>query len=630
MALTPSAGHQLYLYRLLAREFGVGRQAFLPKVEEALAADDIDPADLDCADVRELLSRLDFVTLTDFKGGRTYVTVNAREDFNEALAVLESAQDEAKPAKKGSKPWKRKKAALKPLRPVHRAKPAPQPAPAPQEEPPVAETPQVDGAPAASQEEAAAPLPAATQETSETSPEPATEPQSEPVEAPAPETSEVAPVPSKTSEPESEPAPEPAPEPEPVPEPSAPTTPEPSIRLTVVSPAPSAPPEPPAPKAEPAPAAPAPQPSRVPPLPRGLPADFRQDVRCPDDILATLTRMLPFDTDVIAVLDEAWRIARATGTLRTEKGAASFELPYLHQDGSPISVGLRRQAHVAGTKRWMVVSVDGTEGGLEAARTFDDVRMADEGPWADLSAALLPPYRRRALKAELARTMSIGSWDDLCTQLASVAAPESWGPADAQDADRWSVLREYVLVSLTRAVEQGRLPTSADGSVAVWNTGLHTSACEAVVCLLGPAGPDGARPLVDVATATDPRVAAVGALPLPATYLSSLGDVLVQPQETIACAPRAHISPAVVEAACARVHASWRQAVPVWDPQEGAPKLLLPAADVPGQRPGHALVVRRGDTGLEACALLSLPRAYACARVVSSEQPAWLAGALDA
>ncbi|MDO4538464.1 MAG: hypothetical protein Q4B54_09920, partial [Coriobacteriales bacterium] len=103
----------MYLYDLLSREVGVGKQTMLASVEEVLAADDIMPCDLDCADTRELLEALDeFVRLTVFKRGRVYATVLDQPQWNE---VLERLASEAENPEKGNanvggpKAWKRKK-----------------------------------------------------------------------------------------------------------------------------------------------------------------------------------------------------------------------------------------------------------------------------------------------------------------------------------------------------------------------------------------------------------------------------------------------------------------------------------------------------------------------------------------
>lgn len=129
--LTPN--NRIYLYQLLSRELGCGKQTFMPAVEEALARDRMTSDDLGFESTRALLEALEeFVKLTVFKGGRIYATVMAQPAWDEALAALETgkAKDAGGPS---NKPWKRKKAdkALKPVRPkrVKRPEPAPEPEP---------------------------------------------------------------------------------------------------------------------------------------------------------------------------------------------------------------------------------------------------------------------------------------------------------------------------------------------------------------------------------------------------------------------------------------------------------------------------------------------------------------------
>lgn len=129
--LTPN--NRIYLYQLLSRELGCGKQTFMPAVEEALARDRMTADDLGFESTRALLEALEeFVKLTVFKGGRIYATVMVQPAWDEALATLESgkARDAGGPS---NKPWKRKKAdkTLKPVRPrrVKRPEPAPEPEP---------------------------------------------------------------------------------------------------------------------------------------------------------------------------------------------------------------------------------------------------------------------------------------------------------------------------------------------------------------------------------------------------------------------------------------------------------------------------------------------------------------------
>lgn len=110
-----TTGNHIYLYRLLSEQLGCGKQTLLPRVEEALATDRMEAADLGFESTRELLEQLDdFIKLTVFKGGRIYATVIAQPAWDEALAAPEKQQ-----ADTSGKPWKRKKAdkSLKPVKP---------------------------------------------------------------------------------------------------------------------------------------------------------------------------------------------------------------------------------------------------------------------------------------------------------------------------------------------------------------------------------------------------------------------------------------------------------------------------------------------------------------------------------
>lgn len=110
-----TTGNHIYLYRLLSEQLGCGKQTLLPRVEEALASDRMEAADLGFESTRDLLEQLDdFIKLTVFKGGRIYATVIAQPAWDEALAAPEKQQ-----ADNSGKPWKRKKAdkSLKPVKP---------------------------------------------------------------------------------------------------------------------------------------------------------------------------------------------------------------------------------------------------------------------------------------------------------------------------------------------------------------------------------------------------------------------------------------------------------------------------------------------------------------------------------
>ena len=127
--VTLTDANRLYMYALLRQAVGCGRQVFMPRVLEALAEAGLTPENLGFESAEALFSKLgDFCQLTTFKGGRHYVTVTPRADWDDALAAAEESK---KPAGKGGKPWKRKKGAVKPVRPKTR-EPKPEPEPKPE------------------------------------------------------------------------------------------------------------------------------------------------------------------------------------------------------------------------------------------------------------------------------------------------------------------------------------------------------------------------------------------------------------------------------------------------------------------------------------------------------------------
>lgn len=109
--------NRIYLYDLFRTKLGCGRQTFVTQVEEALASDGLDACSLGYEDTRALLEDLDaFVTLTVFKGGRLYATIEAQPEWDE---VLDAANNGTGAGTGSAKPWKRKRGQrpLKPVRP---------------------------------------------------------------------------------------------------------------------------------------------------------------------------------------------------------------------------------------------------------------------------------------------------------------------------------------------------------------------------------------------------------------------------------------------------------------------------------------------------------------------------------
>lgn len=662
--------NRLYLYKLLGEALGIGRQTFLPRALEALAAEGITPENLGHPDAQALFSALsDFCQLTAFKGGRFYVTVTRREDWDQVLAVAEAPRQGG--AGKGGKPWKRKKGALKPSRPKTRQveterEPEPEVGPEQPKDTADVNTLEVGGA-AEAQTEKAEPVAAETGE--EARAEGQTAAPSDAGEA------------DQTSEPAQ--AAEPA-KPEAQPEPSSPAPASsgiPSIleQIAATSVAPVA-----APKA-------------VTSSPHAdLPRSFSDDVSIKPALLGLLTSILPFDADLMAVLDEDWRVARATGTTAGSRNLVTFPLRYLQEDGSePVRITIRRTARPGDARRWHLTLVDGDDGTGQAheAAGIEGLPEAEGGYWRDLSPRPAAGTERADPIRDLAQLMEIGTWDQALGTLATAAAPERWNyPGEGVGkARRYGILREYLSATLARVRAQGRLATSADGSLAAFDTGLMTPMDEELYTVLSPTGTDIPRHLDGFATAGAGElgsrlVASLSELPARATYLASVDDVALRDGaltvadyrsllgDGLARLPQGFLSAQLdgtdaaheldglsrattpqgrrdalrrlsraitgepgryrricraiddaIDLAQCRARQSYRLVAPAYDAARDRMVLLLPLALVDDARTDCALVLELMPSGAyQAACVTTLARAFAAARVVSREMPGWL------
>lgn len=624
-----TAGNRLYLYRLLSRELGVGKQSRVTLVDEVLSSDGLGPEDLGCADARELCEQLaEFVKLTVFKKGYVYATVLANEEYDRALERLANGSGDKGAGKvptKG-KPWKHKGGKmLKPVKPRHieritETKAAAESVPAETEVPATpaevqtsveaeaptevaapagAEAP--DEAPTASEPEETAPAGAETPSEPSDVPEPAEDASGE--AAPAVPETEAVPEPAVESAPATEPEvvpepavePAPATEPEAVSEPTVDPAPEPTISLTITydpyADVPDAPEDATSFSPAPQPAEPvdAPAPERI---QSDLPQDFHADVRCSCEQLSILYQVLPADVDPMATLEEDFRVARSTGALEGTRSNVSFPLRFLRADGTgPVRVTLRRSARAVAGKRWALVEVDAGEPdevGIEG------LSEAPCGPWA----AFLHGGARGE-EADPGRsftqTIALGSWDEVLEQLASLSAPEDWG------AGR-HVLRDYLTMTFARVQATGALFVSEDGGRAGFDTGLlDTDGAPIHVTLTKRSGD---IPWELEGFSTD----GPGAAP---RYVTDLAQVTLDPSLPAPALPSAD--------AVAR---SPRLATTAYDPVHDRVLLLVPDDD-------EATALLATPAGYEVVAALPLSDAYACARVVSAEQPAWLASHVD-
>ena len=379
--LTPN--NRIYLYQLLSRELGCGKQTFMPAVEEALARDRMTADDLGFESTRALLEALEeFVKLTVFKGGRIYATVMAQPAWDEALAALESgkAKDAGGPS---NKPWKRKKAdkALKPVRPkrVKRPEPAPEPEPIAKTE--AVESPSLPGAAAQTRAE----------ETEATSENTNADAVNIPEDAPATETAEAVEVveaaetaeavetvevvettgihekASLTERDDARVCAEEGPQPSP------------AVSLTVtydpysgIDRETKLESHPISPKPDQAPLEPACAPSQLatnqaplsaapaplsPAVLATYPTDFSTEVYLASELIADLCELLPYGTDVFTLLAEDYARARTLELISGTRARATFPLRIQHADSiEPIRVTLKKRGGTG--LQWELSSVE--------------------------------------------------------------------------------------------------------------------------------------------------------------------------------------------------------------------------------------------------------------------------------
>ena len=558
--------NKLYLYRLLGNALGVGRQTFLPRAVEALEAEGITPEGLGHATAQDVFASLDEVCeLTAFKGGRFYVTVTRNETFDTALA----AGDESKKSAGKGKPWKRKKGTLKPVRPKMRELKNTE---EPIETPSAEEVEETVAAVAAEQTQSMALVeendPAAPKATvaeapretiKKTSAEAVVSPdvteantsQADATASDAPaipsileqiaaqaaefessreETVVANAVLETTHANEAAPAVSAAPAPAPTP-------------AVLAAPAPaSAVPAAPAPAPAPAlPTAPTPAPvapTPAPHIPDGLPHTFSEEVSIKPSFVGMLTRMLPIDEDLTCVLDEDWRVARATGTATGSRNLVTFPLRYLQEDGTaPVTVTIRRTSRPGDARRWHLTLVDGDDGSgnVHMAVGIEGLPQAEGGCWAQLAPASAAGAPKADPARDLAQFMEIGSWDTMLGTLARAAAPERWNyPGEGVGKEsRYGVLRDYLASTLARLRTNDGVVTSPDGTLAAFDTGLATPMDEELYAVLSPTGTDIPWHLDGFATAGDGELgsrltAHLAELPPRACYLERINDVVLR------------------------------------------------------------------------------------------------------
>ena len=152
---------------------------------------------------------------------------------------------------------------------------------------------------------------------------------------------------------------------------------------------------------------------------------------------------------------------------------------------------------------------------------------------------------------------------------------------------------------------QGRLAVTDDGSSAAFDTGLLSPEGEPICAVLEPRDGDIAWELVCFSTNACARAASYGEAPSVQTVIGAL--LAANSMDLRRLAQRLARNPRTMTLA--------------YDAVADEVRVLLPGKN-------DALVVDLADNTAQVTGHVSLEDAYSCARVVSSDQPGWLATGL--
>ena len=400
----------------------------------------------------------------------------------------------------------------------------------------------------------------------------------------------------------------------------------------------------------------------------GLPKTISADVACKDAMLGLLYEVLPPDVDPMAALDEGWLVARSTSRIAGTRASVTFPLRYVSaSDGLPVEVTVAHTARTASGKRWELAAVCGVREPGDAG--WDALAPADAPSGAAPSAGVLVSWRGQSAdpERELARTVHLGSWETALAALADVSAPEPWALPGEEGEDGHGMLRAYVASTFRRIVDQDRLALAQDGTLAAFDTGLSAPCGERVLALLSAT--DDETPwrlegfLSEGAGMLGEGVAErFDTPPARASYVDDARMMALAPMATVDADARmlarkcvrdangegregglgetlrdAELLGRAIERAVERARVDARLAVPAYDGGTGTVYLLLPLCEEGSLRATCALVLELDEevrsnevvgwpqAHYRAVALAPLGRARACARVVTSELPRWLA-----
>jgi hypothetical protein len=332
---------------------------------------------------------------------------------------------------------------------------------------------------------------------------------------------------------------------------------------------------------------------------------------------------------------------------------------------------------------------DGT-GTMHEPVGIEGLPTQDEGAWSELCGPVheLPVKSPIREFAQFAMVGSWESYLGTLATMAMPERWDYPGEGVGR-ASRYGILREYLCVTFHRAKQTGRVALAEDGSLAAFDTGLYTPFSQDIYAVFTPNAGDIAWKAAGFCVAGSGQmgaelVAKLDPLPQPVTYLRELSDVVLDTnrlvvldtdailmhrlgvlprtflQDELAASPTAtellskatpgapgnplmdlaraiKSDPGLYRRLCRaldealsltlkRARASYRIAVPAYDPTADALRLLVPLCLVSDAQADCALVLAPQPSGnYRGITIMSLDRARVCARTVSAEQPAWLA-----
>ena len=167
------------------------------------------------------------------------------------------------------------------------------------------------------------------------------------------------------------------------------------------------------------------------------------------------------------------------------------------------------------------------------------------------------------------------------------------------------VLKDFLTMAFHRERLQGRLAVTDDGSSAAFDTGLLSPEGEPICAVLEPRDGDIAWELACFSTNACARAASYGETPSVQTVIDAL--LAANTMDLRRLAQRLARNPRTLTLA--------------YDAVANEVRVLLPGKN-------DALVVDLSGNAAQVTGHVSLEDAYSCARVVSSDQPGWLAAGL--